>query len=456
MTLQQMLETRAQAATKIKELADRNNNEDHEWSAEDEEQWASVNSEYDSLSQKIERAQRAESIEKAQEEKSEIDRRVGRKALDSDGGKSKGTDGAEEIRDEHRIAALQSWFRYHQGEDLTDFQEESCRLLKFKPYRLNLDVRSNVNYDEIRRSFFANKNDPSIEFRAQSVGTATAGGHTVPEGFVNAIERSLLAFGGMRQVSTVFRTPTGNDLPWPTVDDTSNAGAILTENSAVSEQDVTFGQIVFNAYKYSSKLVRVSIELLEDEAIQPSLPDLLGSLLGERIARIENTHFTTGTGSSQPNGIITAASVGKTAASATAIASDELFDLIHSVDPAYRSQAGAGFMMHDNVLLVVRKLQDGQNQYLWQPGLTMGQPDQLLGYPVTINQDMASSVATTNKTILFGALRKYQIRDVAGFRVRRLVERYADNDQEGFMAFHRADGDMLDAGTDPCKVLQQA
>lgn len=153
-------------------------------------------------------------------------------------------------------------------------------------------------------------------------------------------------------------------------------------------------------------------------------------------------------------GIVTAAALGKTAASATAIAADELFDLVHSVDPAYRK--GAGFMFHDNVLLTIRKLKDGNGQYLWTAGLQAGEADRILGYGYTVNQHMASAVASTAKTVIFGQLSKYKIRDVRGLRLRRLVERYAESDQEGFVAFYRADGNLLDSGVAPVKYLQQA
>ena len=287
---------------------------------------------------------------------------------------------------------------------------------------------------------------------AQSVGTDTAGGHTVPQGFVPSLEAALLAFGGVRSVASILRTATGNDLDLPDYNDTSNTGALLAENNPDSEQDVTFGNLLLNAYKYTSKIVKVSKEVMQDSAF--NLGTELGQILGERLARIQNTHATTGTGSSQPNGIVTAASSGKTAASATAITTDELIDLYHSIDPAYRN--GAGWMMHDNVALAIRKLKDGDSQYMWQPGIVAGQPDRLLGGSVTINQDMASSVATGNKTVLFGALSKYIVREVLDITVVRLVERYADAHQVGFVAIMRFDGDLRNAGTNPVKYLEQA
>jgi len=287
---------------------------------------------------------------------------------------------------------------------------------------------------------------------AQSVGTNTAGGHLTAPGFVPSVERAMLAFGGMRSVSTVIRSSTGSDLDMPTSDDTSNKGALLSENTQMGEQDITVGNLTLNSFAYTSKIVRVSFQLEQDNEV--GFPALIGSMLGERLARIQNEHATTGTGSSQPNGIVTAATLGKTTASATAITVDELKDLKYSVDPAYRG--GASWMFHDNVQLYIAKLKDGNDNYYWQPSVIAGEPDRFLNHPVTINQDMASSVATTNKTVLFGDLRKYYIREVMGITVIRLTERYADYGQAGYLALMRFDADLLDAGTNPVKYLQQA
>ena len=112
-------------------------------------------------------------------------------------------------------------------------------------------------------------------------------------------------------------------------------------------------------------------------------------------------------------------------------------------------------MMHDFIVRYLRKLKDGDGQYIWQPGITTGVGDRLFGYPVVINLAMASTITAGDKTVVFGQLKKFKIRDVAEVRLRRLVERYADTDQEGFVAFHRTDSGLLDAGTHPVKHLLQ-
>lgn len=292
------------------------------------------------------------------------------------------------------------------------------------------------------------------EGRAQAVGTDSAGGYLVPEGFYNRIVESMKAFGGMVDAAPTTRIPTadGRDLPIPTDDDTGNKGAILAENAAITEQDIVVGVVTLKAYKYTSKLVKVPYELLQDSAFP--LDPYLAKKFGTRLARILNEHFTTGDNTAKPQGVVVASSLGKTAASGTTIADTELVDLLHSVDPAYRGPSSA-YMFNDATLAVIKKLKDSQGRFIWAPGLTTGEPDRLLGQKYIVNQDMAS-IGLSAKTVLYGDFAQYFIREVKGLAVVRLSERYADNLQVGFFAWGRWDGRLVDAGTDPIKHLIQA
>jgi HK97 family phage major capsid protein len=305
-----------------------------------------------------------------------------------------------------------------------------------------------------QREFLAGRHedlDPKIR-AAMSVGTDAAGGYTVPEGFARRLEEALKAYGGMLEVSEVIETSTGAKLPFPTENDTANKGAIIDENTQITaEQDLAFGQVSLEAYMYHSKIVKVSLQLLQDSAFD--IDGLLARKLGTRIARIWNEHFTTGTGTNEPNGVITAATLGKTTASGTAITWPEMVDLEHSVDPEYRRNAR--WMFHDQTLAALKKLLDGNDRPLWQAGIAVGEPDRLGGYPYVINQDMAT-IALSAKTVAFGNLNKYLVRRVLGFQLMRLTERFADFLQVGFLGYARADGDLIDAGTNPVKYLQQA
>ena len=437
MDIRELREERAALAAEIKRLAGLADSED--WTPEHEENWDKVNRDYDDLSARIAKHERAEEVQTAMAARTQP-----RNLIDTPGF-SGVSDNGEGPTQEDRAHAFRAWCRAQYGIQPTDEQSNSCQKLRFNPFTRELDVPlfKTGELETAKREY--------QEKRALSV-TTTAGGHTIPEGFVNELERALLAFGGVRQVASVIRTDSGNDLPWPSVNDTGNAGVLLAINTQVAtDTDPAFGQVVFKAYKYSSKCVLVPTELLEDSAFD--MASLLGSLLGERLGRISNTQQTTGSGSSQPNGVVTASSEGKEAASASAITFDEVLDLIHSVDRAYRDQSS--FMFHDSTLKAIRKLKDGEGQYLWQPSLQVGAPPQILGYPFVVNNDMAE-IGTGNKTILFGDMSKYKIREVRGVRMLRLVERYKDFDQDGFLAFLRMDANLVDAGTNPIKHLVQA
>lgn len=288
--------------------------------------------------------------------------------------------------------------------------------------------------------------DPDREVRAQGVLTGTGGGYLVPDMFMPELVKSLALWGPMLDGAIVRRliTATGASIPWPTMDDTSNTGSLIAENTQVSSSEVTFGVKTIGAYKYTSGVVLVANELLQDSAL--NVETIVNDAMGERVGRIGNTHLTTGDASSKPNGLMTAAGAGATAASATAIVFDDLINLEHSVDPAYRGDPSCRWMFHDTTLKAIRKLKDGEGNYIWQPAnVQAGSPQTLLGYPYSINQAVAE-IATGVRSVAFGAFNRFVVRIVNQFSVRRLVERYADYDQVGFIGFARIDGNLIDAG----------
>lgn len=291
-----------------------------------------------------------------------------------------------------------------------------------------------------------------VDMRAQSVGVPTAGGFAVADEDMRGIVDAMKFYGGMRQAGcTVITTETGADLPFLTGDDTSNSGEQLGENQQVNEKDFDFGQIVLRAYVYSSKLVRVPYTLLQDAGFP--LESWLQNKLGERLGRILNSKFTTGSGAATPQGIVTGSTYcGTTTASATAATYAELVDLEMSVDAAYRQRAR--WMFGDTTLKNLKKLVDGASRPLWLPGIAVREPDTLMGYPYTVNSDMPTMTAS-QKAVLFGDFSAYYIRDVQGVTLVRLQERYADYLQVGFMAFSRHDGALIDAGQHPIKHLLQ-
>jgi len=279
------------------------------------------------------------------------------------------------------------------------------------------------------------------EARAQTAGTNTAGGFTVPTELASFIEKSMIASGPMYgdQYFTTINTTAGNAFNIPTVDDTTVAAEAHTEGTQPTDdggKDATFAQKTLNAFAFNSEWVRWSAELNMDSVL--NMESLLGELLGERLGRIANSKLTTGSGSSDVEGIVTNSAAGVTAAATGAITADEVIDLIHSVDPAYRASPNSAIMMNDSTLAAVRKLKDGNGNYLWQMGnYQAGVPQTLLGYNVVVNQDM-DSLAAAKKVMLFGDMSKFYVRKVGAPSLYVARERFAPD--FGILGYIRFDG----------------
>lgn len=276
----------------------------------------------------------------------------------------------------------------------------------------------------------------------QVVGTNTLGGYLVPQGYIAQLEKAMKSYSGIFAAANIFRTASGGPMLMPTEDDTATSAALTAEAAAFTVQDLTYGQVQFDAYKYTSVL-KVSYELMQDAAFDIEY-ELIGSM-GARFGRQINTACTTGTGSNQPNGVVTASSLGKTSAANNAITFNEMVDLLHSVDPAYRESPSCAWMMHDGILAVLKKIQLGSSDAspLWVPSVRDGEPDRILGKPYFVNQAMESALAATKKVILFGDFSKYRIRIVQDLAVQRLNELYAASGLVGYQAWMRFDGECV-------------
>lgn len=285
----------------------------------------------------------------------------------------------------------------------------------------------------------------ATEFRIQTGGTTTAGGFFIPTEIVPEITRSMLAWGPMYDpgVTQEMVTSSGNPLKIPTVNDTAVTPIAHTEGTALTDdgsKDVTIGQRSLDAYAWDTEFVKWSWELDNDSIF--GMEALLSSLLGERLGRIANSQLTTGTGSSAPNGIVTASTLGKTTAAVGAVTFDEIIDLEHSVDPAYRVGPKVAFMLNDSTLQSIRKLKDGEGTYIWQMGnVQTGIPSMINSRKYYINQAMAS-LGTGNKFMIFGDLGKYYVRKVGGIVIGVLRERFWPD--LGIAGLIRFDGELAD------------
>ena len=277
------------------------------------------------------------------------------------------------------------------------------------------------------------------EMRAQGVGVNDHGGYTVPKEMQARIVEQMKAYGGIASVAQILTTSDGRTIEWITADGTTEEGELIGENTAATEADTLFGIANLGAKKLSSKIIRVSNELLQDSAI--NIESYLADRIAQRIGRAEAKYLIQGTGAgtpAQPKGL--AASVTGTTQAKTAGKVDwlDVNALLHSLDPAYRNVGNSRLAFNDNTLKLLKEMVDGQNRPLWLPDVAGVAPSTILGKQYVIDQGIAD-IAKDAKFIYFGDFNRFVVRRVAYMTLKRLVERYAEFDQTAFLALHRFD-----------------
>ncbi len=294
----------------------------------------------------------------------------------------------------------------------------------------------------------------SVERRDMGVASGAAGGYLVPPGFLAKITEVQKWFGGVRKVANVIETTTGQSLIWPSNDDTGNPAVIIGEDTQVSELDLSFGQKTLSAYMWTTGAVRIGRALMQDTAFD--LESVVADRFGKRFGRGQNTAFTTGAGIS---GGIAGGTVGTVNGGVLVLTYAQLVAHVHKIDPAYRASPNCGWMMSDSTLSAIQQITDTAGRPLFVPAgsfgsiaLAAGGPvgsnpggsaDTLLGYPITINNDLAAPAASGSAVIaLFGDFHAgYIVRDVTDSTATlRLDERYADYAEVGFIGYMRSDG----------------
>ncbi len=402
MSIQALREQRKAAAAKARQLLD--NSKDREWSADDDTHYNNMMTEIDRIDAAIDREQKLLDVEA--ESASRIDTQTAQFGVSAD---------------------------------------EAANILTHEQGVFRAWLSGGVNALTQEQQQFVAKRARDLR-NAMSTGTGSEGGFLVPKEFSANLIEALSKFGGMRQVATIIPTESGASMDMPTTDATSEEGEIVGENAAVTNEDATFGTKSLDVFKYSSKTIAVPFELLQDSAID--LEAHINNRLRDRLGRITNKHFTIGTGTGQPNGIVTASVAGKvgTTGQTTAVIYDDLVDLEHSVDPAYREGNNCSYMFHDTTLKALRKLKDADGRPLWAPGMVSAEPDTINGYNFTINQHMPVMAANA-KSMLFGDFSRYLIRDVMQVLLFRMTDsKYTEKGSVGFLAFMRSGGNLTDVG----------
>lgn len=392
--LKALKEKRATIYTSIDEL--RQATDGREMTAEEQQRWDTMLSDYDKADKAVEAEERFMDIQRKQAEQ-------------------------EVARRDH-----------HLGEQLG---EEYRRA--FGDYLLN------------GASGISSESRATIEQRAGIAGLS--GGLIIPKTLASEIEVALKAYGGMFEAATILNTSHGGDLILPTVNDTSAKATIVSEYDQSTKRAPSFGSVVLKAYTYRTPIIPVSQELIQDSAFD--LDALLSRLLADSFSRGVNEDLTTGSGTGKPTGIVTAATACTTQAAAASIKLDDIIDLIKSVNSAYARNGK--FMFNRNTLWELAKIKDQTGRYIWQDSTREGTPATLFGKQYVLNDDMAD-IGAGNASVLFGDLTKYNIRLVQSFRVIRLNELLAEYLSIGLFGFARVDGNLLDAGTNPVKKLVHA
>lgn len=303
--------------------------------------------------------------------------------------------------------------------------------------------------DELREYFAgrAGKNfelraENVVDFRALSKLTAAAGLNTVKTSFYERLMAHLIEVSGILMAGPmVLNTTTGEPIQVP-ITTAHSTGALVAEAGTIPTSEPVFGQRALGSYKYGD-LMQASNELLNDTSVD--LEGYLAMQAGRAVGNALGVHLITGTGTNQPSGVVTTATLGVTGAAAVVGApnADNLIDLFYSVIAPYRNSPSCSWLMRDATLGTVRKFKDSTGQYLWQPSIQVGAPDTLLGKPVYTDPNVPA-VALSAKSVLFGDISQYFVRLVNAIRFERSDDFAFNTDLVTFRCLIRADGMLVD------------
>jgi len=309
-----------------------------------------------------------------------------------------------------------------------------------KPSQQTQPEKTGRATNEYNRAFWKamkSKNIFDVQ-NALQVGTDSEGGFLVPDEFERTLIQALEEENIFRQLARVITTSSG-DKKIPVVASKGTASWV-EEEGVIPESDDAFGQVSIGVYKLATVL-KISEELINDSVF--NLEQYIAKEFARRIGAKEEEAFFVGDGSGKPTGIFNAtggAGVGVTTASATALTFDEIMDLYYSLKSPYRKNAV--FVTNDATVKAIRKLKDGNGQYLWQPSVTAGEPDTIFSRPVKTSA-YVPAIAIGAKTIAFGDFSYYWVADRQGRSFQRLNELYAVTGQVGFKATQRVDGKLI-------------
>lgn len=412
MTALELKEHRAKLVHDARQIIDAADAEKRDLTGAESQTVDTLFEEADKLEAKIDTLEKREAVEAAEARLKTAERRT-RPTL-------------SKIEDEPNYAdALRTWLcRGVRGSRITGADIDNAA-------RCGLDITSNEI--ELAR--------PKVSRR--DMGKGNTAGVVGWSDFYSGFYEEMKAYGPVLNLITYRDSDTAQPLPIPVTDDTANQASILAENAQTALAEPTISSVTLNGFKYQSGEVILSLELLQDSSVD--LEAYVASKLAERFGRGFAAHVSTGTGTGQPFGIVTRATASGVVATGTGanptITGDMLIDLAESLDDGYKS-GNVGYMMHPQTMAKVRKLKDNNGQYLWQPSLQAGIPGTFYGLPCYRNQNMAATGVNARIAVV-GDFSKYLWRNVAGVQIFRLDQLRIRNGQISFLAFARADGNLI-------------
>ncbi|MGA3888711.1 phage major capsid protein [Ralstonia nicotianae] len=395
MTLAELKQKRAKIAAEMRSLHD--NIGEAAWNDEQRSRWEAMRADLKPLDEQIAREEELRSAEQRFVESNADD--LARQARQAAAAAAAGTGAATD--DERRSAAFGRFLR----EGLGELSAEERRALQ--------------------------------ELRAQGASAPDKGGYTVPRTFLAKVVEQLVTYGGIASVMQNLTTDGGEPIDWPVALGVEEEGELLGENDSATEDDIDFGSGSLGAHKLSSKVIRVSNELLGDSSID--MEAFLAGRIASRIGRAESRLLVQGTGAGkplQPRGLAASVAITKNTANAAKLTWQEVNTLIHAVDPAYRNAPMYRLAFNDQTLQVLEELVDANGRPLWLPGLDSSAPPTILKRQYVIDQAI-DDIGAGKKFMYGGDFNQFILRRVRYMAIKRLVERYAEYDQVGFLAFHR-------------------
>lgn len=364
---------------------------------------------------------------------------------------------SQEINDEFRRASTLLETPDNQWNDEKRIESIFRKQIRSKGLdQMDIDLRPSARAYEAYR-MGARGAELAREFRLVAGDSGASGGSlTIPTTVANTIYAFMTASVAMRRMNTtIITTGSGNAMNFPRVGTHGIATQVADQSTAFAGTDPVLSQMTLNAFD-AGQLVAISNDLLEDSGV-----DLLGFVarqLGRSIGQLTAQWYVSGTGSGQPNGVMTSIGGAGTVATGGSLllgpagsVLEKLIDVQYSVADSYRIN-GAEWLMRDLTGATIRKIRDGAGgtvgQFVWQPsptvGLIGGQPDTFLGDPVYFDPNVAS-MASDAKVLAYGDFSAYYIRDVSGFRLERSDDLYFDKNQVAFRGLLRTDGDLIDS-----------